>query len=138
MYIEQLKKVVQIDTVDFLVLKELSQFINNELPSFDIQKLSSLTDENFVIAMAALNESLLLKREKRITNLVFEYEDDKFCNQKTFSDMCKKDGLDTFGSSYIGVYYKRGSLPAADLIIEEKPYWRKSTIQNFIKNKKGE
>lgn len=115
------------------VLNELLEFIEGN-GSFDIKQLLELDSESFSIALGAVNETLLAKRSEEV-QVVLNYPEDRFCNQSTFSELCKENGLN-YSTGYISIYHKRGYLPPADVVLDDKPYWRKSSILNYIEKRK--
>lgn len=61
---------------------------------------------------------------------------DHFYNQKQFADFLSESGLN-YDKRKLNVYYNRGKLPKADVLLTGKPYWNRSTVEDFCEQEKS-
>lgn len=117
------------------ILRNLILHFNRPEYSFDLSQLSYLEKDYLVMALKAIHlfyaeDSYTLNG----TKMIFIDKDNPLLNQAAFVSLLQDYGVN-FDDRKLNVYYKRGSLPNADLQIQGKPYWYKSTALEFIQSK---
>jgi hypothetical protein len=73
---------------------------------------------------------------KKPTFYMIREEDDHYFNQKMFAEFLKENGLN-YSRSKLNVYYDRGKIPKADIELAGKPYWCRSTVEDFCEQEKN-
>ncbi|MFS0783339.1 hypothetical protein [Bacillus sp. 1P06AnD] len=129
-------------TVEESVFFQMVMFFNNpDSFQFSINILySNLKNEELFFALKCLIEyfqkdtSLLNEIEQSIYDN--ELLSEKLLNQKLFSEYVESALNIKFSSSMVRVYWLRGKVPTADLIIDGTPYWKEKTVLKFIEQER--
>ncbi|MBZ5751343.1 hypothetical protein [Metabacillus rhizolycopersici] len=60
----------------------------------------------------------------------------EYFNQKQFADYLSENGLN-YDKRKLNVYYSRGKVPKADIILAGTSYWSRSTVEDFCEREKN-
>lgn len=117
------------------VFRELIQyFLNPDAVIFDLSKLNKLDKNYLLLALKAIHQYYADSYILNETQMLIIEKDNPLLNQAAFVEILQQYGLN-FDYRKLNVYYKRGVLPNADLEIQGKPYWFKSTVIKYIQSK---
>lgn len=116
------------------VFYEMCLFFKNPVDcSFDMGLLYKYLQDDWVkFAFECLetffkNDTFLLSNDYTLILT----DKDPLLNQTSFAK-CLNDAGIKFDRKKLNVYYERGKLPKVDAMIEGKPYWLESTVQEYI------
>lgn len=118
-----------------ILLHVIECFKNPEHITLNMNQLMNLDKEYLIIVLQAIysfyaEDSYVLQGSK----LLIIDKKNPLINQSIFATLLQEHGLN-FDKRKLNVYYSRGNLPTADIEIQGKPYWFKSTAEDFIKTK---
>ncbi|MEK5081068.1 hypothetical protein MKX73_19265 [Solibacillus sp. FSL W7-1436] len=139
------KKIKNLEEVVFsnkeFVFYQLALFINDPKEyQFSLNTLYQyLTDEDLLFALNIIVEyfqketDLMRSIEKSIYNDNL-LKNETLITQTMFAKIIEEKTGKPFKQGNINVYFKRGKkIPGADLIINKTPYWKESTVMEFLK-----
>jgi len=117
---------------------ELACFFENpERAGFDLQALYKRLDNDWLELAIELIGQFFKEDTYLIPNstLFFVNEKDEYLNQSQFAEYLSSKGLN-YNRAKLNIYYKRGIIPKADIILSEKPHWKRSTVESYCELEK--
>lgn len=125
------------------VFYQLALFIKDpDTYSFNINLFYKYLDnEDLKIAIQTIihffqKDTYLIQGKKDIFINSEDIENEKLYNQSNFAKYLQEEHGLKFSQSKIATYYNRGSFIKADLIINGTPYWYKSTVELYARERK--